>query len=69
MGTIPYHREGISEDVSETHLLDPIFLPAEDSFKRGRNGWIKVHTGRYFAVYRYVKISKGVFTAHRHIMG
>jgi hypothetical protein len=50
VATVPYHRERVSEDVAKTHLLLPVFLTAENPFKRGSERRIEINARRDFSV-------------------
>jgi hypothetical protein len=63
----PYSRKRFSEEVAETHLLDPVFLPAEDSFKRRRKRGIEIDAGRNLPIGRDIKVPKWVLLTHGYV--
>ena len=64
---IPYCRNRFSEEVAETHFLNPVFLPAEDSFKRGRERGIEIDAGRNLPIGRDIKVPKWVLRAYGYV--
>ena len=66
---IPDQREVILKEIPETHLVNPIFFPAEDPLE-GRRQWrIEIHAWRDFPIDRYIEVPKWVLFAYRNIDG
>ena len=69
MAAIPYRREGVSEDVAKTYLLDPVFFAAEDSFKRRGERGIEIDARRNLSIDGDVKVTEGILFTDGDIDG
>jgi len=66
---IPDHLERFLEDVAETHLVNPIFFPAEDPLEGGQQWRIEIDAWRDFPIDRYIEVPEWILFAYRHIDG
>ena len=64
---IPYRGERISEDVAKTYPFLPVFLTAENPFKRRRQRWVEIDAGRDLSIDGNIKVTKWVLFTHRYI--